>query len=120
MRLQPLTHKTTTTLSPTSSTSNFIKRIWNPIKEATIRLLKEEPLTASGTFLTIGALTAAVFSMISRTALKFMPIFGIPACLIFGYKLFTSYLETRKLFKEEKELQNKEKLKNPLVFDFSE
>ena len=102
MKIQSATNKLKTTISNSMNLSNVLKRI----KDAALKLVKEEPLTASGTFLTFGVLTAGIFSIISRTALKFMPLFGIPACLIFASKLLMSYKETKKLAKEEKELED--------------
>lgn len=73
------THKQVSTV-PRQSLSRYVKRICDSAME--------EPIIASGTALTIGALTAGVASTTSSDALTFLPICGIPAVLLFAYKIF--------------------------------
>lgn len=49
---------------------------------------KSEPLVTSGTVLTVSALAAGTLSTVTRTSMLFVPICGVPAILLFGYKIF--------------------------------
>lgn len=79
MSITAITNKQVLT-APRQSLSQYVKRICDSARE--------EPIIAGGTVLTIGALTAGVASEANSDALKFLPICGIPAILLFAYKIF--------------------------------
>ena len=79
MSVTAITHKQVSTVTRQSLVQH-VKRICDSARE--------EPIIAGGTALTIGALTAGVASETSSIALKFLPICGIPAILLFAYKIF--------------------------------
>ncbi|GEM_PF-6517536 len=64
-----------------------IRRILNPIKETTLKLVNEKPILTGGALLTFSTF---FISLISRSAVKILPFLGIPGIALLGYEIFSN------------------------------
>ena len=74
-----------------------IRRILNPIKETTLKLINEKPILTSGAFLTF---CTFFISLIGRSAVKILPFLGIPGIALLGYEIFSNlkYFQLKYIF----------------------